>query len=144
MKKGTLFFFFFFWKVLFFFKACFVLVWLYILERTSFFKKNPQPRICLLILEREEEGGRERKEDINVREDQGSIVSHIHPNWKSNPQPRYDPWLGIQPATVWCTRQMLQLTGHPARSLPIILPSKLNCLNFSGWCKLWISLSKLM
>ena len=59
--------------------------------------------ICLLILEREE--GRERKKNSNVREKQWLVASDSHPYWGSNLQPRYIPWLGIEPSTFWYVGQ---------------------------------------
>ena len=69
------------------------------------------------------ERGRKRERTINVREKHWLVVSHMHPDWRvlptwaedcvgssfgsihpcleweSNPQPRYVPWRGIEPAT---------------------------------------------
>ena len=50
---------------------------------------NPRPRMCLLILEREERGERER--DIVVREKHLSVASHTRPNPRLNQQPRRVP-----------------------------------------------------
>ena len=52
-----------------------------------FFFFNPHPRICLLILEREE--GRDR--DTDMREKHRLVASGSHPNRGSNPQLRYVP-----------------------------------------------------
>lgn len=43
------------------------------------------------------ERGTERKREINVREKQQPVACCMHPNWVSNPQPRYAPWLRIKP-----------------------------------------------
>ena len=60
----------------------------------------PHPNICLLISEREEE--RERVKHRCERETWIGCLP-THPDWRSNPQPRYEPWQGIQPATFWGT-----------------------------------------
>ena len=59
----------------------------------------------LLILEREDggEGGWEgERREIDVREKQRSVASHVHPNQGSNLQPRCVPWWGVEPSTFAC------------------------------------------
>ena len=55
------------------------------------FKKNPHLRICVLICERDQET-------------LTACLTYM-PYWKSNPQSRCVPWLGIEPATFWCMGQ---------------------------------------
>ena len=66
---------------------------------------NTHPRLYLLILEREDgEGGREREREKHQCERQTLIgCLSIHPHQGPNPQASYVPWLGIKPATFWCT-----------------------------------------
>ena len=61
-----------------------------LLER---FGCNPHLMICLLILEREEGGEREKEgeRNIDVREKHQSVASCMRPDQGSNPQPRYVP-----------------------------------------------------
>ena len=74
---------------------------------------NPHPRICLLIWQRE----RERGENIYGREKHQSIVASCpHSAQRSNPQSRPVPWLGIKPATFWCTGHCSNQLSHWART----------------------------
>ena len=45
----------------------------------------------------------------------------MHPNWGSNPQPRYVPWPGIEPATFWCKEQCSNQLSYVARALRSLL-----------------------
>ena len=47
------------------------------------------------------ERGRKRKWHIHVREKHHSVASHMCPDRGSNLQPRYVPWLGIEPPAFW-------------------------------------------
>ena len=38
------------------------------------------------------------------------LFSHVHPDWRSNPQPGYVPWPGIEPATFLIYGMTLQQT----------------------------------
>ena len=61
--------------------------------------------------ERERERGRERT--ITVREKHWSVAScSTLTGWGSNTQPRYVSWLGIEPASFWCTGQCSNQLSH--------------------------------
>ena len=64
---------------------------------------------CLLIFREKGRGERERgwgrDGNIVVREKHWLAILHMLPDWGSNPQPRYVPWLGVEPATFCCTGQ---------------------------------------
>ena len=64
------------------------------------FVYNTNIRCCLFDL-------RDRQTDRNmyVREKRWPVTSCVHPDWGPNPQFRCGPWLGIEPATFWCTGQ---------------------------------------
>ena len=62
---------------------------------------NPHPRICLLILEREEK--REREKHQCERETSIGCLS-------------YTPRQGIEPATFWCMGWCSNQLSHPARA----------------------------
>ena len=66
-----------------------------LLKMIDLFFFNPLSRVCLLILEREEGGERERQTDrqtdIDVRENHQSVSSCMHPDQGLNLQPRYVP-----------------------------------------------------
>ena len=66
---------------------------------------NLHQRICLLIWEREREIEREKHQ---------MVASHMHPDWGSNPQPRYVPWPGMKPASCWCMGWCSNQLSHPA------------------------------
>ena len=74
----------------------------------SLFLYNPHLRICSLSF-RERERERER-------EKHRSVASHICPNWELNLQPRYVPWLGIEPTTFWCMGWHSNQPSNPARA----------------------------
>ena len=61
-------------------------------ELRSFPFLSPHVRVCLLIWER----GRERERE------EGDKEREKHPGQRSNPQPRYEPCLGTEPATFFC------------------------------------------
>ena len=73
--------------------------------------------MCLLILEREEGGERERERNINVREKHRSVASHVHPNQGSTPQPRFVPWLEIEPSTFWCMGKRSNQLSYTSQGL---------------------------
>ena len=50
------------------------------------------------------------------RETHRSIASHMCPHQEWNPQPRYVPWLGINPKPFWCTGQFSNQLTHLARA----------------------------
>ena len=45
----------------------------------------------------------ERDRERQETEKHWSVASCMHPNGGWNSQPRYVPWLGIEPTTFWCT-----------------------------------------
>ena len=48
-------------------------------------------------------GWGERLRDWEVEIEKHQLAaSYTCPDWGSNPQPRYVPWLGIKPAAFWC------------------------------------------
>ena len=77
-----------------------------------FFFFYPYQRTCL-----EKEKGRER--ETLMWEKHQLVVSHTCPNQGMNPQPRYVPWLGFEPVTLWfmgrCSNQ-----ATPARAIFIL------------------------
>ena len=84
---------------------------------------NPHLRIYLLILEREEVRGRETL--MWERNIDRLVASHACPDWGLNLQPRYVPWLGIEPATFWCMGWCSNQLSHPARVILFIFNSML-------------------
>ena len=60
---------------------------------------NSHQWICLLTLEREEGGERERERNITVKEKHQPVASCTCPCQGWNPQPMYVPWPGIGPTT---------------------------------------------
>ena len=70
-----------------------------------FFYSLPKDKF-LLILEREDVGGREKH---------GSVASC------TRPQPSYVPWPGIKPATFWYLQWYSNQLSHPARVTPGLL-----------------------
>ena len=74
---------------------------------TVSFLKNPDPRICLLFLDREER--RERETLISC--------PCTHTNQGSNLQPNYVLWSGIEPTIFWVMGQCSNQKNHPARAL---------------------------
>ena len=101
-------------------------------EQVRWFLRNPYLRILLLILER----GMERERDREfLCEKRWLFASHAYPEWGLNPQTRYMPWLGVKPATFWCTgRCSNHLSTQPGqvrwffRSI-VILWSCHKCIN---------------
>ena len=91
--------------------------------------------MLLLILERQRGIGGER-------EKHESVASHMRPNRTSNPQPRYVPWLGIEPAHFWCMGWCSNQPSHLARAaqwlwnssmlLPILVALLYQCIAFPG------------
>ena len=75
----------------------------------TFFFFNPHLRICVFLGWRE--GGRERN------------INHAHPDQGLNPQPRYIPWLEIEPATFQYTGQCYNQLSHLARATFLIVYS---------------------
>ena len=77
----------------------------------------------------------ERERNIYVRGKHQLAVSHVHPNWRSNPQPWYVLWLGIEHTIFWCMGRCSNQLSHPARTTPHSLaapnescsPSQTNC-----------------
>ena len=60
---------------------------------------------------RERKGGRGGERE---GKETWSVASYTRSNQGSNPQPRYVPWLGIEPATFWCMGQCAnQLSTWP-------------------------------
>ena len=55
---------------------------------------------------------RERERDGDVREKHQLVASHSLPKQGLNPQPRYVPWLGIEPAAFWCTQWCSNQLSH--------------------------------
>lgn len=47
-----------------------------------FFFLNPLPRLCLLVLERQEGREREREKSIDERKKLRSVASHTRPDWR--------------------------------------------------------------
>ena len=89
---------------------------------SSFF--NPHPRICFYWFWKERKGERERKKHWLV-------ASHMCPDWWLNPQPRYVPWLGIEPSIFWYMGLCANKLSYPARAggvVPLVWP---------GWDNLW-------
>ena len=76
---------------------------------------NPHLRMCFIDFR---ERGREREihTDIDLREKDRSVSSYMHLDLGLNPQPRYVPWLGIEPTTFWCmgwcSNQLSHLVRH--------------------------------
>ena len=75
---------------------------------------NPRLRICLLILEREKGGEREKH---------WPVASGICHDRVLDLQPRYVPWLGIKPAT-WCTAWCSNQMSHLAKVVNFFLKIK--------------------
>ena len=70
-----------------------------------FFNSHPRTFFCC-FLERE----RERERETSMWQRNISwLPSHTHPDWGSNLQPGYVPWLGNEPVTFrstgWCSNQ---------------------------------------
>ena len=70
---------------------------------------NPFLRICLLILEREQRGEREKETSV-------SCLSYAS-DQESNLQPRYVLWAGIEPTTFWYMGWHSNQWSRPARAL---------------------------
>ena len=70
-------------------------LWLWHLLFLFFF--NPHMRTSLLILERGKGRERERERNSNVREKHRLVAFHICPDLGPDPQPRYVPWLKLNP-----------------------------------------------
>ena len=48
-----------------------------------------------------------------MREKHWLVACSTPPDWGPNPQARYVPWLGIEPATFWCTGWYSNQLNHP-------------------------------
>ena len=58
---------------------------------------------CFLRARERRRGEEREREKERVRERERLIgCIHMCPDWGSNPQPRYMPWLGIKSTTFWC------------------------------------------
>ena len=44
--------------------------------------------------------GQQREKHIDVREKHQLVAIRMCPDWELNPQPRYMPWAGIEPANL--------------------------------------------
>ena len=95
----------------------------------------PYLRISLLILE----GKKGRERNIDVKEKQWLLASCTCPSWGLNRQPRYMPWLGIQPTIFWYMGQLSsQLTHWPGfhflrlSTVQWVLKCFLTLLSFGG------------
>lgn len=53
--------------------------------------------------------------NIDGKEKPRLVASHRSPDWCSNPQPKYVPWTGIKPTTLWCKGRCANQLNHPAR-----------------------------
>ena len=73
----------------------------------NLFFRNPHPRIFFT-------GFRKRRRE--KREKRWSVASYMHPNWGSNPQPRYVPWPGIKPTTFWCIGRCSNQLSYQAKA----------------------------
>ena len=85
---------------------------------------SPFPGIFFFILERGEEGEKERERIINVREKHRSVVSCTCPDWGTNLQPRHVPWLGIKPTSLASTQQFQIYffpTGHILNNFYVLI-----------------------
>ena len=85
---------------------------------------NAHPRICLLILEREEKEERDRERKKHWCERETSVASCMHPDWRLNLQPRHVSWPGIYLTTFWCMGQHSNQLSHPTRATQQILSPK--------------------
>ena len=71
--------------------------------------------VCVCVRERERERAREC-----VREKHGQVASYTYPYLGFNLQPRYVPWLGIEP-TILVHRTTLQPTKPPSQGCSFVL-----------------------
>ena len=67
--------------------------------------------------QRGKEGEREsrREREISVREKHLLVTSHMLPDQRLNLQPRYLPWLRIEPATFRCTGRWSKQANHTSQ-----------------------------
>ena len=66
--------------------------------------------------ERARKREKEKERNVGVREKHPLAASHMHPDQGSNPQPWYEPWLGIKPAHFWCTGRRSHRLSHSGHS----------------------------
>ena len=65
---------------------------------------------------------REKERNSNMKEKHGSVASLHIPHQGSNPQPKYVPWLGMEPTTFWCT-------GRHSNQLNLLARAQIRILN---------------
>ena len=102
-----------------------LLVYYYYFLNIKFFFKNPHPRSCLLILEREEgkkrEREREKERGHRCERETSSVASCVHPDQGLNLQTRYVPWPGIKLPTFLCTGWRSNQLSHSARAILLLV-----------------------
>ena len=87
-----------------------IFLWALQLVSATFFFFNSHSRTFFHCFWRERKGERERS--VNVREKHQLGASCVHPNWGLNQQPRYVPWLGIEPTAFCCMGQCSNQLSH--------------------------------
>ena len=95
--------------------------------------------------EKERARERERERNIDVREKHWSVASHMGPNRGLNPQLSVaQTWLGIKPATFWCTRWRSNQLSHLAKAVFFFVMYIMECSLklllkiHNWWLLLWV------
>ena len=99
------------WRAEFYMEFNFIFIYIFILTQGYVYwfqreRKGEREILC----------ERENCISCHPEEDQTSNLC-MRPNQGSNPQPRYVPWPGIEPATFWCMGRCSNQLNHLARAL---------------------------